>query len=303
MTGPTNLAASIKQRLLNRARARGEEFNFTLSRYAIEGVLRRMVASNLEHQFVLKGASLFVLWSGNPHRATWDLDLLGRGQATVPELEKRLREICATPIVAPDGLVFDPGSVQGEEIRDDTEYGGVRVRMRAMLGEAEIPVQVDVGFGDAIVPPPQVQPYPALLGGEPIPVLAYPREVALAEKLEALVALGMPNSRMKDFYDLHFLARHFEFGGAQLTESIAHTFRRRGTPIPDGTPVGLTEQFVAAPERAAQWRAFVRRGRLGADLDLVALLGPLRDFLMPPLSAVRQATPFTLTWARGGPWR
>ena len=118
-----------------------------------------------------------------------------------------------------------------------------------------------------------------------------------------MVSLGIRNSRMKDFYDLHFLSRNFEFSGLQLTESIAHTFGRRGMPIPEGTPVGLTEEFVITPERAAQWRAFVRRGRLPADLDLRSLLGPLRDFLMSPLAAVRDGVSFDATWMPGGPWR
>jgi len=300
--GPKNLAASIRKRLLNGAHARGEEFNFTLSRYAIEGFLRRVVATGLGQRFVLKGASLFVLWSGTPHRATWDLDLLGRERATVLEIVELFRKVCGTA-AEPDGLAFDPASILAEEIREDTEYGGVRVRMRAELGEAEVALQVDVGFGDVIVPAPQIQFYPALLGGQTIPILAYPREAALAEKLEALVALGMRNSRMKDYYDLQHMGKHLQFAGHQLVESIAHTFRHRGTPIPEGAPIGLTQEFAEAPERAAQWRAFVRRGRLPAGLDLPSLIASLRGFLLLPLSAVKEGALFERSWSPGGPWR
>lgn len=299
----SNLAASVRQRLLNRARARGEEFNFTLSRYAIERLLVRLAASRYRERFVLKGATLFVLWSGEPHRATWDLDLLGRGGESISEMEEVFREICGTP-VSDDGVAFDAESVKGEEIREETEYGGIRIRMRATLGAAEIGVQVDVGFGDAIVPAPETRAYPAALGGEPIPVLAYPRETTLAEKLEAMVALGIRNGRMKDFYDLHFLAGHFGFSGTVVRDAIQHTFRRRGTPFPEGVPVGLTEEFVTVPDRAAQWRAFVRRGRLTSSiLTLSDLLGLLRDFLLPPLAAARATEDFDRVWAPRGPWR
>ena len=152
---PSNLAASVRQQLLNRAKARGEDFNFTLSRYAIERFLYRLAQSAHHDRFVLKGANLFSLWTRDRHRATWDLDLMARG-ATVREIEKAVREICAAP-VEDDGLLFDAASVRGELIRDDQEYQGVRTRLVASIGEAKIPVQVDVGFGDAVIPPPRLE--------------------------------------------------------------------------------------------------------------------------------------------------
>jgi hypothetical protein len=206
--------------------------------------------------------------------------------------------------VADDGLAFDLGSVKGEEIREDTEYGGIRIKMVAMLSAAEIRLQVDIGFGDTVVPGPEMRSYPLALGGEPIPVLAYPREAALAEKLESIVVLGMRDSRMKDFYDLHFLATHFGFAGPVVRDAIHHTFRRRGTPLPQVAPVGLTEEFTSAPERAAQWRAFVKRGRLAASpVTLPSLLRLLRLFLLPPLEAARAGQEFDQAWSPGGPWR
>lgn len=171
MKKPTNLAASVRQRLLNRARARAEEFNYTLSQYAIERLLVRLGASSHRDRFVLKGATLFVLWSGEPHRATWDLDFLGLGGGSVSELERVFREICQT-LVPEDGIVFDAAALRAEEIREDAKYGGVRIRLQGRLGAAAIHLQVDVGFGDTVFPPPEMRDYPTALPGEAVRVLA-----------------------------------------------------------------------------------------------------------------------------------
>jgi Nucleotidyl transferase AbiEii toxin, Type IV TA system len=299
---PVDVSASVRQRLLNRAKARSEDYNFTLSQFAIERFLYRLGVSAHKRRFVLKGASLFCLWSDEPHRATWDLDLLGKGGGTVPEIETAMRDICATP-VDDDGISFDPASVAGEPIRADQEYHGVRIRLTAHLGQARVPVQIDVGFGDAVTPPPKVAAYPTALDQAPPRVLAYSRETVVAEKLEALVAHGPRNSRMKDFYDLHSLALRFDFAGPVLAAAMAATFARRKTPIPDGVPFGLSDEFEALPERAAQWRAFVRRGRLRDGATLRDLLSALRGFLVPVLDAVRARAGFDRAWPAGGPWR
>jgi predicted nucleotidyltransferase component of viral defense system len=298
---PANVAESVRQQLLNRGKARGEDYNFTLSQYAIERFLYRLAESEHRQRFVLKGASLFCVWSQEPHRATWDLDLLGRGGGTISDVERAVRDICTTE-VPDDGVIFDAESVRGEEIRPDEEYQGVRVRLTARLGEARVPVQVDVGFGDAMTPAPRLETYPTALEQPEPRVLAYSRETVIAEKLEALVSLGPRNSRMKDFYDLHFLAANFEFSGRVLSKAIRATFERRKTPIPDLTPFGLTEEFAAAPDRVTQWSALIRRGRLKQQVSLSRLLVVLRAFLVPILEALREEKPFAKAWPRGGPW-
>lgn len=298
---PADLAASVRQRLLDRAKARGEDYNFTLSQYGVERFLFRLSRSRHRDSFVLKGASLFWLWSETPHRATWDLDLLFRG-GTIPEIETAVREICATS-VEDDGLRFDPTSLRSESIRGDQEYEGVRTRLVAYLGVAKIPLQVDVGIGDAVTPAPRLEPYPSLLAQPQARVLAYSREAVVAEKLEAMVALGARNSRMKDFYDIQFLARQFAFSGPVLGRAVRATFGRRGTPLPDGVPFGLTEAFAAMPERAAQWSAFVRRSRLSGDTSLATCLELLRAFLTPLLADLEHGRPFEGLWPPGGPWR
>lgn len=299
---PVDMSASVRQRLLNRAQAKGEDYNFTLSQFAIERFLYRLGVSAHKQRFVLKGASLFCLWSQEPHRATWDLDLLGRGGGTVPEIEAAVRDICATP-VDDDGIRFDPSSAAGEPIREDQEYQGVRVRLIAHLGQARVPLQVDVGLGDVVTPPPRIAAYPTALAQPQPRVLAYSREAVVAEKLEALVALGPRNSRMKDFYDLHSLALRFDFVGPVLAAAVASTFARRKTPIPEGVPFGLSDDFEALPERAAQWRAFLRRGRLQDGATLLELLSALRGFLVPVLDAVRSRAALEEAWPPGGPWR
>jgi len=298
-----NMAASVRQRLSTLSQQRGEEFQFILSEYAIERLLYRLSRSKHSQRFVLKGAKLFTLWQEQPHRATWDLDLLSRGDNSIEKLEQTFREIVGTS-VEDDGLIFEGASIRGEEIRADEEYQGVRIKMVARLANAQIPVQVDIGFGDIITPAPTVEEYPTLLDFPAPKVLTYSRETAVAEKLEAMISLGVINSRIKDFFDIRELALNFEFRGAVLTRAVRETFGRRRTKIPTETPIALTEEFVDQPGRQAQWRAFVRKGRLSSDTDALDNVIPtLREFLLPVLTAAAENTELNAIWNPGGPWR
>ena len=294
-------AASVRARLLNLSRSRHVEFQLVLSDFAIERLLYRLSVSEYSDRFVLKGAMLFKLWSEALNRATWDLDLHGRGSNSVADVEAVVRALCG--IEGRDGIVFDPSSVSGEEIRAGDEYQGVRARFEARLAEARIPVQVDVGFGDAITPAPTRESYPTLLDHPQPHVLVYPREAVVAEKLEAMVSLGVTNSRMKDFYDVHMLASRFAFEGPTLSEAVRATFMRRGTPFPEEEPLALAREFMAAPERQTQWRAFLRRGRLVAPPDAGELADGLRRFLGPVLAAAAKRESPPASWSPGGPWR
>jgi predicted nucleotidyltransferase component of viral defense system len=292
--------ASVRGRLRELARRRGLEFQLILSEFAIERLLYRLGASSHSDRFVVKGATLFRLWAVGERRATWDLDLLGRGPSGVDDVVAVVRDLCE--LVADDAIEFDAASVRGEEIRSPDEYGGVRVRLVARLAGAEIPVQIDVGFGDAVEPAPRIEPYPTLLGHPAPRVLVYPRETVVAEKLEAIVSLGVTTSRMKDFYDVHHLAASFEFDGEMLLRAIRATFARRGTPLPDEEPLALTRSFLSAPERVRQWSAFLRRSRLEAPAGGAALSDELRRFLLPLIEAARVSGAFTAHWPAGGPW-
>jgi predicted nucleotidyltransferase component of viral defense system len=276
-------AASVRQRLLNLAKERGEEFNFVLLRYGLERLLFRLGESRHAGTFVLKGAMLFPLWSGSPHRATKDMDLLGSGAPDIARFVAIFRDVAAAEV--DDGVTFLPGTVAGAAIREEAIYDGIRITLDGRLGVARIPVQVDVGFGDAVTPPPVEKSYPVLLADMPVPRLrVYARETAIAEKVEAMVTLGLGNSRMKDFFDIWYLARTFEFDEAPLREAIQATFTRRQTPLPVEMPVALTTTFANDPAKATQWRAFIGRSRaIGTAPALTEVVEVLISLIKPVL--------------------
>lgn len=302
----SNVAASVRQRLLNHAKERGEDFNFVLGRYAAERLLYRLSISEHAEDFVLKGALLFLLWTGHLYRPTRDVDLLGFGDSSIKRLEDALRDICGLEATA-DGLVFAADSVKGAKIREDQEYEGVRITLLAFLEKARIPLQIDVGFGDAITPGAVAVEFPLLLETPALPgpkLNAYPRETVIAEKLEAMVALGMANSRMKDFADLSTLARSFDFDGATLVRAVRNTFERRGTPLPESTPIALTAEFSEDATKATQWRNFLKRaGISGIEADLSTAISQLGRFLLPLLAAARGTSKFQKNWLSGKGWR
>jgi len=300
---PSSIAASVRQRLLNRIRQTGEDANLVWSRYAVERLLYRLSVSDYAQDFVLKGAALFTVWTGQPHRPTLDVDLLGHGEGSRGRLEAVLRNVCQVA-VEPDGLRFDPDSVAAEPIRNKQQYGGHRVTMTAFLGKARIPVKVDVAFGDVVTPRAQEITYPTLLDLPAPRLRACPRETVVAEKLHAMVVLGIANSRMKDFYDVCVLAQSFAYGGATLGRAIRATFERRATSLPAQPPLALTEEFGRDATKQTQWRGFLRRsGAGGAPEDFGDVVAALAAFLCPVLTGLSRAKAFEATWTPPGPWR
>jgi predicted nucleotidyltransferase component of viral defense system len=288
--------------LANLAREQGEDFQLVLTRYVIERLLYRLSRSEQRGDFVLKGAMLFQLWADQPHRPTRDLDLLGKGDNSVERLVEVFRAVCLLA-VEDDGLTFDPGSVIAERIKEDQEYEGVRVHCEARLGQARIDLQIDVGFGDAVTPRAVEVQYPTILAF-PAPVLpAYRRETVVAEKFQAMVALDIANSRMKDFFDLWVLARGFSFDGDPLCRAIRATFRRRKTALPAEAPLALTAEFGTDAAKVKQWQAFVKKSKLdigGITLEQVCAF--LNGFLMPPTKVLVAGDDFAHTWPPAGPW-
>jgi hypothetical protein len=293
---PRNIGASVRARLLDRARAERSDFQILLTRYALERLLYRLSVSPHRDRFILKGAMLFVTWVADPFRPTRDLDLLGHGDNDAEAIAETFRTICAQA-VADDGVTFDVAALTAAPIREEVEYGGVRVRTTATIAGARISVQVDIGFGDAITPAAIYIDYPALLDAPAPQLRAYPVETVVAEKFEALVTLGMANSRLKDFYDLWVISRTFELRRAVLVAAVQRTFERRGTTLPSEIPVGLTDEFAEA--WAAQWRAFLGRDRMAAAPDaFAATIADLRVFLMPLVVGLDEE----LVWPPSGPW-
>ena len=287
-------SASVLARLLNRSRSTGENYNLLLSRFAIERLLYRLSVSPHAGNFVLKGALLFALWFDTPHRPTKDADLLGFGADDADTLRSTFTAICA--INADDGVRYETAGMRIAPIREDNVYGGLRLTIPAFIGSARLPVQVDIGFGDAITPAPETVTYPTLLDDLAAPSLrAYPVYTVIAEKLHAMVVLGMNNSRMKDFFDLAVIARTSELDGVTLVSAIRATFARRNTSVPTSIPTALTTEFSSSPIKAQQWQAFVTKAGLQRS-SLEALIAALAVFLNPAIAACSISSGFELKW-------
>lgn len=303
---PRNIAASVRQRLRNLAQERQEDFQNILTRYALERFLYRLHQSEHRDRFILKGAMLFTLWSNEPHRATRDLDLLCHGDNAIAPLEQVFQEICQTQ-VEDDGLDFKAETVQGKQIKEDQEYEGVRIKLNAFLTgtSTRLDLQIDIGFGDAVTPQVRVAAFPTILEGFPAPSLeTYPPETVIAEKFQAMVALGIANSRMKDFYDIWYLCQNFRFEGITLSRAIKATFDRRRTPLPIESPLALTAEFSEDASKQAQWKAFIRKGKLKASEETLSeIIAVLQNFLIPPTQAVAQGKQFELFWSPSELWQ
>jgi hypothetical protein len=291
MTG--NLSASILARLLTLAKQRGDDYNLLLNRFCMERLLARVSVSPHADRFLLKGALLFALWYGIPHRPTRDADLLGHGPDDEADLIATFREVATLDLS--DGIVFDPASVKTHAIREDNTYGGTRITLMARIGSARCALQIDVGFGDAVTPAPQTAAYPVLLGEFPAVTLrVYPVYTVIAEKYQAMVMLAQANSRMKDFFDLAVIARRTELDGATLAAAITATFARRQTPLPTERPLALTRRFSEDSAKLRQWQAFLSKNRTAAASlgDTVMLLD---DLLWPPTEVAATHSQATAT--------
>jgi predicted nucleotidyltransferase component of viral defense system len=281
---PRNIGASVRQRLLNLAHARGQPMELLLTRYALERLLHRLSLSPHRARFVLKGAMLLANWFDEPHRATRDVDLLGFGDAAEDALLGTFREIMA--IEVDDGVIFDLKGLKIEAIREEVEYGGSRLRTTAALAGARIPITVDIGFGDAVEPGVEDIDLPVLLDMPSPHLRAYPPETVIAEKFHAMVVLGRANSRMKDYYDVWMLTNTFELDPKRMQRAIEATFARRRSNTPTSTPDGLSDEFSADNGKQRQWDAFARNlsGQV-PDLDRVVreLRNRLKIFVAPDM--------------------
>mgnify|MGYP003590129352 FL=1 len=279
----TNLPASIRARLPQRADATRQDFNLTLTHYGLERLLYRLSISQYADRYLLKGALLFSLWYDQPHRPTRDVDLLGYGPDDVETAVATFREI--SQIAVDDGIVFDPASVAGSVIRKEAGYGGVRVDLRATLDGARIALQVDIGFGDVVTPAPEPIHYPVLLDDLPAPRLrAYPKYTVVAEKLHAICLLGMTNSRMKDYFDLWVLLTEEDLAPDELRRAVEATFARRRLAMPADLPIGLSDAFAQDPIKQRQWAAFFKKNGL-APRELAEVVARLRDVFLALQSA------------------
>lgn len=297
-----NLAHSIFQLLYNQAKAQKVDFNLLLSRYGMERFLYRLSVSRYCDVFILKGASLFLAWKGQNYRVTRDIDLLGLETPDKQELIKAFHHICGIDCKK-DGITFDPDSLKVEEIREGQKYDGFRVTLTGFLQKAKIPLQVDIGFGDIITPDPEQIEYPTLLDGTKLMIKAYPRYSMLAEKLEAIIHLGLANSRMKDFYDICLLSTLFSYDGKILHKAVKNTLHRRGTIPPIDLPYAFTSAFYEDAQKQLQWKAFIEKTNPEFKItDLASAVSIITRFLSPILISLQKNTSFDLVWCPEEGW-
>jgi hypothetical protein len=294
-----DVAASVRQRLQNVAKKSNRPFQEVLEYFAMERFLYRLASSKHASRFVLKGALMFRAWNAPTSRPTKDIDLLGRMDSKVTAVVPVFKDVCNQP-VEPDGLIFHADSVAGQAIKEDADYSGVRVTFRATLQNSRLAMQIDIGFGDVLTPEAVATEYPTILD-LPAPRLnGYCRETVVAEKFEAMVKLGLANSRMKDFW---LLSQQFDFDGSVLSNAIARTFAHRKTQILPA-PTALTPVFADDAQKQTQWRAFLRKSRLtDAPPALPDVIAVLSSFLLPMAQAIVNAQPFSRTWKAPGPWQ
>jgi len=293
------LARSVHDRLIRHARSEGLDPTLVLARYGLERFLYRLGSSEHAGRFILKGALLLVAWLGDTVRATRDADFLGLGDLSDDALLEVVGDVCRTD-VEDDGMVFDPASAQMAAIRAGDPYGGRRVSLQGGLGAGRIPIQIDVGMGDAVVPEAEWLDLPTLLDAPAPRLRAYRPETVVAEKLHAIVHLGLANTRLKDFYDLLVLSRTRSFRGETLRLAVAATFDRRRTELPAVVPTGLTTAFASDPRRR-QWSAFVTRNDLPATPDLAGALEEIRLFV-GPITWMQSPPPPRIMWTPGDGW-
>ncbi|PXF60077.1 MAG: nucleotidyl transferase AbiEii/AbiGii toxin family protein [Deltaproteobacteria bacterium] len=299
MTSPKNMSASVRQRLLNRARSDHRPFNELLQYYAMERFLYRLSQSVHVDRFILKGALMLRVWRSPELRPTMDIDMLGRTSNEEADIVAQIQEIL-TVDVETDGLAFDPDSIQAERITEDADYEGIRIRFLGTLGSAKINMQIDIGFGDVVYPEPEESDLPTMLNSPAPRLLCYSRESSIAEKLEAMVKLGVLNSRMKDFYDIWLLSRQFDFDGAKLAEAIRLTFERRGTEL-HAEIDAFTEPFIEAKQ--TQWVAFRKRlGQNHVPVSFREIAASVDSFLSPIVVVLSSGRPIPTNWAAPGPW-
>lgn len=296
-----NVAASVRQRLKNVAKASGRPYQEVLQYFAMERFLHRLSVSPYRDQFILKGALMFNVWGAPASRPTRDIDLLGHMHNDVDAVMSVIRDICGEE-VEPDGLIFDVDGLTGEVIKEQADYSGVRVTFLGFLENTRIRMQIDIGFGDVVEPASELTQYPTVLDLTSPRLRGYPRETVVAEKYEAMVTLGEMNSRMKDFFDLWLLTHQFEFDGTLLATAVSRTFANRQTVV-RREPIALSREFADNSAKQTQWRAFLRKSKIEtAPTDLAEVIAPIREFLQPLTEALVANLPFNGHWKPPGPW-
>ncbi len=296
-----DVPASVRTRLQKNATETGRPFQEVLQYFAIERFLYRLAQSPHAEKLVLKGSLMLNAWRAPSTRPTRDIDFLAKMSNDVDSVLQVVREVCQQQVEL-DGLAFDVESLKGRVIKEDADYEGIRVTFRGYLKNARIPMQIDMGFGDVVVPSATLMDYPTILDYAPPRLYGYSRETMVAEKFEAMVKLGQLNSRLRDFFDIWLLSRHFDFQGPMLAQALQRTFENRGTPM-NSKPVALTSEFASDATKQTQWKGFLRKSLVDfAPTSLQNVTDLISAFIKPVASAVQHTQPFDLRWQAPGPW-
>jgi len=298
-----NIQASIRARLQNIARQTNRPFAEVLQYYAMERFLYRFSKSQYAGKFILKGALMFTVWDIPQRRTTLDIDFSARFDNQITNIEKAIKNICKFNVV-PDGLVFDPKTVKGQRIKEDADYEGVRVKFVGFLERSRVPMQIDLAFGDIVYPRPKTFDYPVMLDLPKPRLKGYPLETVISEKLEAIIKLGLLNSRMKDFYDIWLMMRQFNFNGSNLAEALKRTFEHRKTDLPKEKPLFADEIYDEKSDRQILWKAFIIKGDIQhAPAKLSVTAKAIEEFLVKPLNAINKRIEFKGEWTASGSWK
>jgi len=297
-----NIAASVHQRLLNKAKESSRPFNELLQYFAIERFIYRLSRSPHADKFILKGALMFTAWYGFASRPTMDIDLLGKIDNSLEVITDAITDVCLVDVEA-DGISFNYETVEAVRITEDAEYEGVRVRVHGSLGRARVSIQIDIGFGDVIVPNPITVSYPTILDFPAPTFKGYTMESTIAEKFQAMVKLGVLNSRMKDFYDIWVLSRTFDFKGKILADAVEKTFEKRNTPVTLDAAL-FHPSFGKNGDKNVQWKGYIRKTKLiNAPESFEEIMVAVKLFLKPLASSIIEQQAFHSNWNAPGPWR
>ncbi len=295
-----NIGASVRQRLLNKARQENRPFQELLQYYAMERFLYRLSVSSWANRFILKGALLLRVWHAPLASPTMDIDMLGRTENAPESILSIIRQVLAVENQE-DGIVFDPESITVEPITEHADYEGLRVRFRGHLDAARLNIQLDIGFGDKVYPDPVQESLPSLLHFPQAKMYCYSRESMIAEKFEVMVKLGILNSRMKDFYAIWMLSRQYNFDGSKLAEAIKQTFEQRKTKLVHPREI-FSRMFIE--EKQVQWTAF--RKRIGLEFlpgDFNQIVQQLEKFLSPIVKALLEKGIYGEGWIAPDKWQ
>lgn len=297
-----NLPHSILVQLRRYAREAGENPQVIQRRYATERLMYRISKSEHADRFVLKGAWLFFLW-GDPQRATGDVDFLGELENSREEVSRVFKEIIEVEPEVDDGLDYDPETMNVDPIQEGGDYQGLRVRMKARLGDSKIPTKIDLGFGEKLAEDPVSTELPAILELPRPKMHVYSKEAVIAEKLEAIVKFGTATTRFKDYFDILVLSRDEGFQGRKLQAQVEATFEQRQTELPSSVPEGLKDAFGEEEDSQKQWQAFRRRKNVrGGPNDFADAITRVRKFVYPVLQASAAGRKMTKNWRPEEGW-